>query len=67
VFGNWSRNRNEVTELQGTESTILDGFAGSSSRAVLGQPLGVLWGKVNLQQILITLILTQWISNSSSN
>jgi TonB-linked SusC/RagA family outer membrane protein len=44
VFGNWSRNRNEVTKLDGTESLFLDGFAGSSSRAVLGQPLGVLWG-----------------------
>jgi hypothetical protein len=39
VFGNWSRNRNEVTKLEGTESLFLDGFAGSSSRAVLGQPL----------------------------
>jgi hypothetical protein len=54
VFGNWSRNRNEVTKLEGTESLFLDGFAGSSSRAVLGQPLGVLW-EVNLQLILIAL------------
>jgi TonB-linked SusC/RagA family outer membrane protein len=44
VFGNWSRNRNEVTKLDGTESLFLNGFTGSSSRAVLGQPLGVLWG-----------------------
>jgi TonB-linked SusC/RagA family outer membrane protein len=44
VFGNWSMNRNEVTQLDGTESLSLNGFTGSSSRAVLGQPLGVLWG-----------------------
>jgi TonB-linked SusC/RagA family outer membrane protein len=44
VFGNWSRNRNKVTQLDGTESLFLAGFTGSSSRAVLGQPLGVLWG-----------------------
>ena len=44
VFGNWSTNRNEVTKLEGTESLFLAGFTGSSSRAVLGQPLGVLWG-----------------------
>lgn len=44
VFGNWSTNRNKVTELTGTSSLFLNGFTGSSSRAVLGQPLGVLWG-----------------------
>ncbi len=44
VFGNWSTNRNKVTELIGTESLLLNGFTGSSSRAVLGQPMGVLWG-----------------------
>jgi TonB-linked SusC/RagA family outer membrane protein len=44
VFGNWNTNRNEVTKLEGTESLFLNGFTGSSSRAVLGQPLGVLWG-----------------------
>jgi TonB-linked SusC/RagA family outer membrane protein len=44
VFGNWSTNRNEVTKLTGTESLLLNGFTGSSSRAVIGQPLGVLWG-----------------------
>lgn len=44
VFGNWSTNRNEVTKLEGTESLFLNGFTGSSSRAVLNQPLGVLWG-----------------------
>lgn len=44
IFGNWSKNRNEVTKLDGTTSLFLNGFAGSSSRAVLNQPLGVLWG-----------------------
>lgn len=41
---NWTRNRNEVTSLSGTNSLFLGGFTGSSSRAVVGQPLGVLWG-----------------------
>jgi len=41
---NWNRNRNEVTSLSGTESLFLNGFTGTSSRAVEGQPVGVLWG-----------------------
>ena len=44
VYGNWSTNKNEVTELTGTKSLFLNGFTGSASSAVLGQPLGVLWG-----------------------
>jgi TonB-linked SusC/RagA family outer membrane protein len=44
VYGNWSINRNLVSALEGTNSLFLDGFAGTSSRAVLGEPLGVLWG-----------------------
>ncbi|QLE00559.1 SusC/RagA family TonB-linked outer membrane protein [Galbibacter sp. BG1] len=44
LYGNWSRNRNEVTRLTGTESLFLNGFAGTSSRAVEGEPVGVLWG-----------------------
>jgi hypothetical protein len=34
----------KVTRLEGTTSILLTGFAGTSSRAVLNQPLGVLWG-----------------------
>lgn len=41
---NWTRNRNKVTDLAGTQSLFLNGFTGSSSRAVEGQPVGVLWG-----------------------
>ncbi len=44
LFGNFTRNRNLVTDLQGVESIFLNGFTGSSSRAVEGQPLGTLWG-----------------------
>ena len=44
INANWSRNRNEVTDLAGTTSLFLAGFAGTSSRAVVGQPVGVLWG-----------------------
>jgi outer membrane receptor protein involved in Fe transport len=41
---NWNMNRNKVTDLRGTESLFLAGFEGSASRAVLNQPIGVLWG-----------------------
>lgn len=41
---NFSQNRNKVTDLSGTESLFLAGFTGTSSRAVVGQPVGVLWG-----------------------
>jgi TonB-linked SusC/RagA family outer membrane protein len=44
VNANWSTYRNKVTDLAGTTSLFLAGFTGSSSRAVEGQPLGVLWG-----------------------
>lgn len=43
VFGNWSRNENLVTNLSGTETIDLSG-ASVSSRAIVGQPLGVLYG-----------------------
>lgn len=41
---NFSQNRNKVTDLSGTESLFLQGFTGTSSRAVVGQPVGALWG-----------------------
>jgi TonB-linked SusC/RagA family outer membrane protein len=42
---NWSRNRNKIRSLAGTESIQLSGFStGASSRAVEGQPVGILWG-----------------------
>ena len=44
VGGNWTRNRNKVTDLAGAESVFLNGFTGVSSRAVNNQPVGVLWG-----------------------
>jgi hypothetical protein len=44
IGGTFGSNINEVTKLTGTESIFLNGFAGTSSRAVLNQPLGVLWG-----------------------
>ena len=44
ISANVSQNRNKVTSLSGTESLFLAGFAGTSSRAVVGQPVGVLWG-----------------------
>lgn len=44
IAPNYSLNRNRVTELAGAESIFLTGFTGTSSRAVKGQPLGVIWG-----------------------
>jgi TonB-linked SusC/RagA family outer membrane protein len=44
INANWSTVRNKVVDLAGTTSLFLAGFTGSSSRAVPGEPLGVLWG-----------------------
>lgn len=44
IAATFGTNKNEVTKLTGSESILLNGFAGTSSRAVLNQPLGVLWG-----------------------
>ena len=46
---NYTRVRNEVTDLRGIESLDLGGLTAVSSRAVEGQPLGVLWGSRNLR------------------
>ncbi len=44
VDWNWTRNRNLVTDLDGSASILLGGLNGVSSRAVEGYPLGALWG-----------------------
>ena len=44
VYGNFTRNRNEVTDMGDAESILLSGFTGTSSRAVLGEQLGVIFG-----------------------
>ena len=47
VFGaflNWATNRNEVLDLEGTETINLTAGASVSSRAIVGHPLGVLFG-----------------------
>jgi TonB-linked SusC/RagA family outer membrane protein len=41
---NWSKNTNEVTDLFGTEKINLSPGASASSRAIVGQQLGVLFG-----------------------
>lgn len=43
-YGNWSTNENKVTDLEGTETIDLSPGASVSSRAIVGQPLGVLYG-----------------------
>lgn len=42
-YANWSTNENTVTSLAGTETIDLSGGS-VSSRAIAGQPLGVLYG-----------------------
>ncbi|MCT4624092.1 MAG: SusC/RagA family TonB-linked outer membrane protein [Schleiferiaceae bacterium] len=44
LYGIYTQNRNEVTKMNGVNSIYLSGFSGTSSRAVLGEQLGVLWG-----------------------
>ena len=45
IFGNIGINRNMVDELTGdVKSIFLDGFTGTSSRAVKGYAMGTLWG-----------------------
>jgi len=44
IYGNWSYNQNMVESLNGVQSIFLDGFQGTSSRAVEGYALGTLWG-----------------------
>jgi len=41
---NWSTNKNMVESLSGVKSVSLNGFTGTSSRVVEGQPFGTLWG-----------------------
>ena len=44
LYANWSRNVNEVTRLKGTETINLSPGASVSSRAIVGEQLGVLFG-----------------------
>ena len=43
LYANFSANENEVTDLRGTESIILGGGS-VNSRAIVGEPLGILVG-----------------------
>lgn len=44
IYGNWTRIRNLVTDLAGSGNFLLNGFTGSSSNAVEGYALGVIYG-----------------------
>ena len=44
AYANYTRNRNKVTDMSGVESLTLAGFQDGSSRAVLGEAIGTLWG-----------------------
>ncbi len=41
---NFNKNENEVTALSGVDNVFLNGFSSTSSRAVEGKPVGVLYG-----------------------
>jgi len=49
ITANFTQVRNEVLDLRGVESIELGGLAAVNSRAVEGQPLGVLWGSRSLR------------------
>jgi TonB-linked SusC/RagA family outer membrane protein len=49
ILVNFTRVRNEVTDLRGVESINLGGLAAVNSRAVEGLPIGVLWGSRSLR------------------
>lgn len=44
AYANFTKNKNIVEDLYGTKSIFLNGFTGTSSRAVEGEALGTLWG-----------------------
>ncbi|NJO00390.1 MAG: TonB-dependent receptor [Bacteroidia bacterium] len=44
IYGNFSRNINEVVDMADVQNIFLTGFTDGSSQAVLGEQLGVLWG-----------------------
>ena len=44
VYGTFTQNRNIVTKMEGVNRIFLSGFSGTSSSAVVGEQLGVLWG-----------------------
>ena len=44
MFLNWGLNRNKVLDLRGTETINLTPGASVSSRAIVGEPLGILYG-----------------------
>lgn len=46
IYANWSTNENEVTDLAGTETIDLSGGS-VSSRAIVGHPLGALYGSAS--------------------
>lgn len=43
---NWATNQSEVTDLSGVESVTLGGIGTVTNRAIVGEPLGVLYGSV---------------------
>ncbi|MEO9849914.1 MAG: SusC/RagA family TonB-linked outer membrane protein [Reichenbachiella sp.] len=57
VYGNFGQNRNEVTALKNTETVDLTPGASVSSRAIVGEPLGVLYGTGSLRDDAGNLVL----------
>lgn len=44
ITANWSKNKNIVEDLSGVAEYSLNGFTGSTSSVVEGEPFGVIWG-----------------------
>jgi TonB-linked SusC/RagA family outer membrane protein len=44
LLANFTKNKNMVEDLYGAETVFLQGFTGTSSRAIEGHALGTLWG-----------------------
>jgi len=59
TFVNWGMNRNKVLDLRGTETINLTAGASVSSRAIVGQPLGVLFGTSSQMDAAGNLILNE--------
>lgn len=60
INANFTTVKNEVSDLLGIESLNLGGLAAVSSRAVEGQPIGVLWGSRTLRNADGSIVFDQY-------
>lgn len=60
IYGNFTRNRNEVISLAGTTNIILSGFSGTTSSAIPGEQVGVIYGSTWQRDAAGELLLTDF-------